>query len=248
MEIRPSGTPITAAQRNAYSQTPDADFFAAYVAAYQAQASAGASSQAALLGETHGGLSALRGVDVESQAAYAAVLDKAYSSGGFDNARQFLAGLSPDELDVVRRNHCLAESIDVGSISEEGAENLLLPEGYSVDLNADGIDEVGAGRIGHFPPRNAPAAVKEAWFQATANMDPGQMMTYALVMHDAVYGLQIGDQRQGSLHAADKADSYRQIVADYLSSLEANKGMLAAGQYERDKDFFTRFQALLQAA
>lgn len=57
------------------------------------------------------------------------------------NARQFLGTLSAKELDAVRQNHCLADPIDTGSLSEEGAENPLLPEGYSVGLNHDGIDE-----------------------------------------------------------------------------------------------------------
>ena len=55
-----------------------------------------------------------------------------------------------------------------GPSARSGAANLLLPEGYSgVDPNRDGIDEVGAARTVHFPPRDALADL-EAWFQATA--------------------------------------------------------------------------------
>jgi len=164
------------------------------------------------------------------------------------NARGFLATLSALEMEAVRRNHCLADPIDTASLSEEGAANLLLPEGYSVDLNHDGVDEVGAARTVHFPPRDAPAEFREAWFQATAGMDEGSMMTYGLMMHGAVYGLQIDGQSQSPRYAPDSMDSYRRIVGDYLASLEAQKGFLADGQYERDKRFFTRLEALLSAA
>lgn len=255
MDIRKLGSPITASQRHSYREAPDSSFYAAYQAAYQAQAAQGsdagngngAQALENILGTTHTELSAMRGVSAESQAVYAAVLNKAYSSGGMDNARQFLSTLSALEMDAVRQNHCLADTIDRASLSEEGAANLLLPEGYSVDLNRDGIDEVGAARTAHFPPQDAPAEFREAWFQATAGMDEGSMMSYALMMHDSVYGLQMDGQSLGSRYAVDDMDSYREIVTNYLASLEAFKGFLAEGQYERDKAFFTRLQTLLAA-
>lgn len=260
MEIRNIGTPITASQRHGYRETPDSSFFASFQAAFAAQTasntepakppssnSPAADSLSRILGSTHNELSAMRGVSAESQATYAAVLNKAYSSGGIDNARQFLGTLSAQELEAVRQNHCLAAPIDTTALSEEGAENLLLPEGYSVDLNHDGIDEVGAARTAHFPPSDAPAEFREAWFQATAGMDEGMMMTYGLMMHDAVYGMQINGQTQAAPYAADDIDSYRSIIRDYLASLENTKAWLADGQYERDKAFFAKLQGLLGA-
>ncbi|MBS1159375.1 MAG: hypothetical protein H6R15_1794 [Proteobacteria bacterium] len=255
MDIHNIGTPITASQRHGYRETPGSSFYETYQSAFKAQSTGNANGTATLaekslediLGTTHTELSALRGVSQQCQATYAAVLDKAYSSGGMLNARQFLGSLSALELDAVRQNHCLAAPINTAGLSEEGAENLLLPEGYSVDLNHDGIDEVGAARTASFPPKDAPADFKEAWFQATANMDPGMMMTYGLMMHDAVYGMQINGQSQGSLYAADDTDSYRSIISNYLASLEANKGFLVEGQYERDKAFFSKLQSLLAA-
>ena len=74
------------------------------------------------------------------------------------------------------------------TISEEGARNLLLPEGYAVDLDADGIHEVGLAKTASFPPANAPAEFREAWFQASAGIDDGLRMGYALIMHGAMYG------------------------------------------------------------
>ena len=152
-----------------------------------------------------------------------------------------------EELEAVRRNHCLADPIDVGAISEEGARNLLLPEGYGVDMNRDGFEEVGAALVAHFPPREAPAAVREAWFQTTASMEDGDVLTYSLMMHGAVHGLRIDGQNVPTPYKADDIDSYRRLVSDFLSALEAHRGQISSAQYERDKDFFTRLSGFLQA-
>ncbi|WP_079437010.1 hypothetical protein [Zoogloea sp. LCSB751] len=263
MDIRAVGQPITASQRHSYAETPDSSFYQTFQSAFAAakvvadggatgpQAAAGqagpTSSEAleAILGRTHAELSALRDVGADSQAVYAGVLNKAYGSGAMGNARQFLGSLSAEELEAVRRNHCLAEPINVAAISEEGARNLLLPEGFSVDLNGDGFEEVGAALTAHFPPDDAPAAVREAWFQATAAMPDGDAMTYGLMMHDAVYGLRIDGHNTPSPYKADDMDSYRQIVSNFLAALEAQRGFISSEQYARDKDFFTRLGALL---
>lgn len=269
MDTRPIGTPITASQRRSYRQTPDDSFYRDFQAAFTRNAAnasdpatAGTPSSASataatplsppelssILGLTHVELAGMRGVSTARQADYAAILHRAYGSSQSDSAKSFLGQLNKDELHTLQLNHGLAAPIQVSEISEEGARNLLLPEGYSVDLNHDGTDEVGAGRSLAYPPHDAPASVREAWFQATADMDPGMAMTYALMMHGAMYGIAIDDQRPaGPLAAPDQADSYRDIVSRFLAALEEQKGLLAPGQYERDKAFFSRFEHMLLA-
>lgn len=257
MDTRKIGTPITAVQQRTYRSTPDASFFSTYQAAFAEQATASKSPDTSpassrsledILGTAHTQLSAMRGVDSASQRSYAEILEKAYSTGGMSDAKGFLSSLTPQELDTVRRNHCLADPINVASLSEEGAQNLLLPEGYVVDLNHDGFNEVGAALTASFPPADAPADVKEAWFQATAGMDEGQMATYGLMMHSAIYGLRIEGQTNTAAYAVDQSSSYSKIVSNYLASMEYFKGSMAEGQYERDKAFFTRLQTLLQSS
>lgn len=256
MEIRSLGMPITAAQRRSHRETPDSSFYQTYQTAFATQQqSSGAASTASslssstalesILGQTHTELSAMRGVSEECQTTYANLLNRAYSSGGIGNARQFLSGLSATELDAVRQNHCLANPINVAALSEEGAENLLLPEGYSVDLNQDGVDEVGEGKTICVPPKAAPVAFKEAWYQATADMDEGMAMTYGLTIHGAIYGIPMDGQPGAPLRAPDQLETYQSLVRDYLASLDEHKGMLAEGQYERDKAFFSKLQSLL---
>ena len=87
-------------------------------------------------------------------------------------AKEYLTTLKPDELTVLQRASHLAEPIDISKLSEEGARNLLAEGDKTkyVDLNNDGITEIGAGKSFIFPPPNAPQAVKVAWEKATANM------------------------------------------------------------------------------
>lgn len=260
---RATGTPITLGQRQQYRETPDSGFYARYRAAFAAgeaaaePAATGGPPQAGaaanprrledVLGIAHTSLSAMRGVSEASQRTYAAILDRAYAAGSPVGAREFLMRLSGEELEAVRRNHCLAGPINPASLSEEGARNLLLPEGYAVDLDANGIHEVGVGRSISFPPANAPVEFREAWFQASAGIDDGLRMGYALIMHGAMYGWNLAESSPTARLPDNDPASYRRVVDRYLASLEIGKSWLAEGQYERDKTFFTRLQSLLAA-
>lgn len=98
-------------------------------------------------------------------------------------AKDYLATLSSQDLKVIQKEHCLAQEINVNSLSEEGAENLLVANGdyrKLVDLNNDGITEIGAGKNFIFPPPNAPDEVKDAWDQATANLTLKEKMSALL--------------------------------------------------------------------
>lgn len=248
---------LTMSQRLTWRQTPDEGFFdaytqahAAYVAAAEQPAGAGAAPAserllAELLGDVHTELSARRGVSQEDQSAYADILNRAYGEGGMLDPVGFLKSLTPAELAVVQRNHCLADPIDPAGLSREGAYNLLLPEGWRVDFNQDDIVEVGAGRTIQFPPGDAPPEFLDAWFAATRDMGEMDIATYGLVMFTSMHTIPIGDQPLRRTLPPDAADSYRQVVANHLDMIERLRGQLAEGQYERDKRFFERLQTLL---
>lgn len=248
---------LTLSQRLTCRQTPDAGFFEAYATAYAEYADAAAADAAPgaapaagrlladLLGAVHTELSQRRGVGQEDQAAYADILNRAYGEGGMLDPVGFLKSLTPAELAVVQRNHCLADPIDPAGLSREGAYNLLLPEGWRVDFNQDDIVEVGAGRTIQFPPGDAPPEFLDAWFAATRDMGEMDIATYGLVMFTSMHTIPIGDQPLRRTLPPDAADSYRQVVANHLDMIERLRGQLAEGQYERDKRFFERLQTLL---
>lgn len=253
---------LSATQRHLYSQTPDAAFFEAFQAAYDrleefnpSETAAPSSPETATnvgllcdtLGATQTELAGLRGVSLDDQREYARILDRAYGSGGMNDPTRFLQSLSSSELDVVRRIRSLADPINPGGLSDEGAANLLLPEGYSVDLNRDGIDEVGLAKTLHFPPRDAPAAFNDAWFQATRDMSFGEYATHAMTFLVAFHPPAAAGAT-ATAAPTDQLDSYQAVVNNYLSMLDRCRGMLAEGQYERDHAFFNRLKNLLEDA
>lgn len=243
-------------QRLTHPQTPAAGFFDAYAKAYAEYAATAESAAAGttppaekllanLLGDVHAELSARRGIGAEDQAAYADILNRAYANGGMLDPVGFLKSLSPAELAVVQRNHCLADPIDPAGLSREGAYNLLLPEGYEVDFNHDDLVEVGLGRNIKFPPSDAPQEFLDAWFAATDGMGEREIGYYAMTMFCSMHTLpQDGTPPQRRL-PAEVTDSYRQVVVGYLDMLERLRHQLPDGQYERDKEFFSSLQALL---
>jgi len=93
------------------------------------------------------------------------------------SAKQFLSSLTPNELYTIQKANHLADSIRVNMLSDEGADNLLLrPLGTDklVDLNNDGVVEIGESKGFFFPPPNAPASVKSAWEEATKGLSFGE--------------------------------------------------------------------------
>jgi hypothetical protein len=259
MDCKALASELTPTQRHAYTQTPDAGFFDAFEAAFEqlqqqagtsSSAGSGASAPAAslvdVLGATQTEMADVRGVGDEDQREYATILYEAYTDDGITKPREFLQSLSASELDVVRRIRCLADTINPCTLSDEGATNLLLPEGYSVDLNHDGIDEVGAGKTLHFPPRDAPAAFTEAWFEATKDMEFGDYATTSMTFLCAFHPP--GETGSVAALPSNRLESYQTVVDNYLSMLENCGGMLPEGQYERDYPFFTRLKDFLEGA
>lgn len=254
-------TTLTPTQRHQYIQNPGSGFFDTFKTEYAKYEAAvhstdqttsdtakntDSSSLTNVMGLTFTEMAAIRGTSTNDQATYADILNRAYSKGCMDDPVSFLKSLSSQEQGVVQRVHCLAAPINPGTMSKEGAYNLLLPDGYQVDLNHDGMQEVGAAKTIGFPPLDAPEKVKHAWLASTRDMDGGDMLTYQLTMHIMLYGISINDNQPAALAPTDQIDSYRKGVDNYLASLEETRYMLPVGQYERDKAFFSEMQRLLK--
>lgn len=113
------------------------------------------------------------------------------------SAKELLSEMSTDELELLQQAAGLAHRINVDAISEEGATNLLVgtEQDGMVDLNNDGLVEVGEAKLMTFPPVNAPQHVHDAWEEAIADLpDDGSKMMLQLQMHSHVYGIHnIGD-------------------------------------------------------
>ena len=97
-------------------------------------------------------LLSLRQLSNDEIQQFSEILNQAKDSQG--SAKDRLLAMSASELALVQKANSLAAPINVSSLSEEGAINLLSQPDHSdkVDLNNDGIVEVGAAKNLIFPP------------------------------------------------------------------------------------------------
>ncbi|TWU22881.1 hypothetical protein Pla52o_24130 [Novipirellula galeiformis] len=186
---------------------------------------------------------------------------RAYQSGAYAEPKAFLNSLSESELKTVQNVHWLAEPIDVDSLSDEGAINLLIPPPAQVDMNRDGFTQSGVGMGFRFPDSTTPAKVAEAWEAATAGMSWGERSLYELQMKLPVLFANFHLDDQGAYsHHYEPGDpefvnpmmaddySYGTVPRDYLAYLEAYKTQIDPLRYAQDKAFWSDFQSRLNAS
>ncbi|WP_100640667.1 hypothetical protein [Alteromonas facilis] len=176
--------------------------------------------------------------------AYQAILAEAKDSDL--SAKAFLKTLDAVELNTLQKANSLVDNIIVDGLSNEGAKNLLAqPDGSDlVDLNNDGIVEIGIGRSIHFPPVNAPEFVKKAWNEATAGLEPFEKATLELTMHHMIYGVNIEGvpkQQAPSPEQQWSAEGIEEFFSRLYGNLEFRVGfdgwtdynLMLKGVYER---------------
>jgi predicted transcriptional regulator len=127
----------------------------------------------------------------EYQAPFANGFEAIYNKAkeqeiGFSNAKEFLQTLSQSELQTLQKYSGLAESVDVKSLSSEGAYNLLLHDNEQYDFNGDGVAEVGIGKHILPVPTTMPADVRDAYISAmNALSDKEKLMVMSLTFDPA---------------------------------------------------------------
>ncbi|TWT99900.1 hypothetical protein Pla108_08430 [Botrimarina colliarenosi] len=196
----------------------------------------------------------------ELQQAFGQIVVRAMDEGGYVDPKGFLAGLSRDELSTLQSVNSLAEPINVGGLTEEGALNLLLPPAAQVDLNHDGITQSGVGNGLRFPNSDTPAEVVEAWDAATAGMSPGAMMAFELRMMLPLLtaNIEVDDNGQFVRHYEpgdpgwrnpfnEAGYSYRDAVQSMIDALDFQKEQTPIDQYEEQMAFWRRFGEELAA-
>lgn len=138
----------------------------------------------------------LRGLTDQQVTNFAELLDKAKAKQENNvSAKQILSSMSNTELQLIQKASSLADPIQVSKLSKEGAMNLFAQPDRSgmVDLNNDGIVEVGEAKGLMFPPVNAPSAVKDAWEKATQGLSEQEKLMLEIHAYDLTYGLTIND-------------------------------------------------------
>ena len=105
---------------------------------------------------------------------------------GLTNAKEFLQGLSEDEIRTLQKYTGLADSVNVDTLSSEGAYNLLLHDYEQYDFNGDGAVEVGIGKLRPLVPTNMPADVRDAYINAMNSMsDRDKLLSSMLTLDPA---------------------------------------------------------------
>ncbi len=189
---------------------------------------------------------------------YGSLLGRAYSEGGYVDPKAFLGSLSSSELQVVQNANWLADPIQVDSLSEEGALNLLLPMAAQVDINHDGLTQSGQAYGLRFPDSTTPREVVMAWDEATDGMPLRERMIYELQMKLPVMlaniqvdaeGRYVSTTEPGSpdfvnpMAASDY--SYVQVTKDWIEHLDYFKNQIDPLRYQKDRSFWKSFQQSL---
>ncbi|MBA2117359.1 hypothetical protein [Bremerella alba] len=190
---------------------------------------------------------------------YGTLLVRTYTEGGYADPQGFLQNLTEDELATVQHVHRLAEPIDVDSLTPEAALNLLIPRPAQVDLNYDGLTQVGQGYTIRFPDSRTPEAVVNAWNETTTDMDPMEKSFYELQMKlpTLLANFEIDDQGRYVGHTepgdpnwvnpqADSNYSYTDLTEQMLDYLDYFQHQIPQDQYEQQRSFYSTFQQSLQ--
>lgn len=105
---------------------------------------------------------------------------------GLSNAKEFLQGLSSKEVKILQKYSGLADSVNVDTLSAEGAYNLLLHDKEQYDFNGDGVAEVGIGKHMLPVPINMPTDVRDAYISAMNSLSgKDRLMSSMLTMDPA---------------------------------------------------------------
>jgi len=88
-----------------------------------------------------------------------------------NNVKEFIEELSQDELHTLQKYAGLASEIDIGTLTPEGAYNLLMHDREQFDFNGDGAVEVGEGKHAPILPSNMPVAERNAFIAVLNSLE-----------------------------------------------------------------------------
>ncbi len=193
-----------------------------------------------------------RGLSETQIADFASLLKEAHEQqDNHISAKEVLNTMSKSELQLLQTATSLAFPINVNLLSKEGAINLLAQPDKTglVDLNNDGIVEVGAARNIMFPPVNAPAYVKDAWDKSTEGLSFFDKAVLELNLHISIYGVEINGMPTKQPSLPEEQWSSKNLVEWFTtlrSSLERavkEEGWTHFNEVQRD--FYNKFETLL---
>jgi hypothetical protein len=199
----------------------------------------------------------MRDVSGAQQETFKHVLQKAESANAQADPKAFLRTMTGSEMDALQMAHSLAQPIDVNSINEEGAANLLAQPGSEKDIDNNGLTSIGAGNFITFPPNDAPESFKAAWATATAGKSFGDIPSQMIVsigisnMHpDPVTGQPVAVAPNDPAWRNPYADvnyDYAGAVHKIMDGLSYDKSrnLISETQFKHDMDFYERLSTAM---
>ncbi|RXK02786.1 hypothetical protein [Halarcobacter bivalviorum] len=114
-----------------------------------------------------------------SRAEYKDDFEKIYAEAkdnrvNLSSAKEFLNSLSEEELTTIQHYVGLADPIKTGSLSNEGAYNLLVHHYERFDFDQNGLVDVGLAQTVSMIPVNMPDAEKKALVASLNEMEEGE--------------------------------------------------------------------------
>lgn len=100
--------------------------------------------------------------------------EAAQSDVKLSTAKAFLSNLSEDDLSTLQHYTGLANAIDVNSLSDEGAYNLLMHDAEKYDFNGDGMVQDGIANKSSTIPTTMSDAMKASYVSALNSLDESE--------------------------------------------------------------------------
>lgn len=154
------------------------------------------------------------------------------------SGKEFLETLSTNELYAIQKSKLLVSQIRPETLSEEGAENLFVKMGDDrkyVDLNNDGITEIGVGKILIFPPPNTSDKVKDAWDKTSKNMSfSDKMMVMGSFLAQRIVDEKNNEETKGSYAKTD--DEFLSLIGEIKSRLIENNKMESVEAFKKNRE------------
>jgi hypothetical protein len=120
----------------------------------------------------------------DSKESFEKIYNKAKEENiNLTNAKDFLNSLSKDELSALQNHSLLVSEINVNSLNNEGAYNLLLHHYEKYDFDNDGLVSNGISKGSTFLPTNMPNKEKEVLVQTLNEMDEKDRFVSLLMLN-----------------------------------------------------------------
>lgn len=200
----------------------------------------------------------IRGLSEDEQSKFVHILEKASSTGGYSDPKHFLNSLTSSEIETIQNVHGLANGIDVQSLDNEGAFNLLVMPYDYVDINNDGIYKIGVGKNRAFPPPSSSNGIVEAWNKAKDNINASEgfkQIISTAPFRAAEISANLHYDENGKLigvYSPDNTmytDIYKQpgfnwldFIDNRLTDLENNQTSIGSDNFSLTKDFLNKFK------